>query len=104
MYVGLRHGGGQDAREAMPPCAVPAKSWPPSLYEALGDDSDLAQKIGRGFQVPVGAVDVDMTQVGCQSQHVLPDALTARWRGFQGPDRKGMAQLINAWPSTARGF
>jgi hypothetical protein len=45
-----------------------------------------------------------MTQVGCQSQHVLPDALTARGRGLQGPDRKGMAQFMNAWPPTARGF
>jgi len=40
---------------------VREKSWPPSLHKVLGDDGDVAQKLRRSFQVPVGGVDVDVT-------------------------------------------
>ena len=73
----------------------------PPCTKALGDDSDVAQKFGCGFQVPVGSVDVDVTEVGSQGQHVLPDSLAASWRRLQCPDRKRVTKLMNAWPSTA---
>src|SRR5436190_9399227 len=88
----------------MPPCAVQGKSRPPPLHKPLGNDGDVAQKFGCGFQVPVGSVDVDVTQVCSQGQHVLPDSLTARWRRLQGPDCKRVTKLMNPWPSTAHGL
>src|SRR5260370_15639858 len=90
--VGWRHGGEQDARAGMLPCAVRGRSRPPSLQKAFGNDSDLAQEFGRGFQVPVGSIDVDVTEVGGQGQHVLADSLTASWRRLQCPDRKRVAK------------
>src|ERR1700704_4447761 len=88
----------------MLPCGVREKSWSPFSRKVLGDDGDIAQKFGRGFQVPVSSVDVDVTQVGSQGQHVLPDSLTASRRRFQRPNRECVAKLMNTWPSTARGL
>src|SRR5450759_1910628 len=88
----------------MPPCAVRARSLASSLHKVLRGDGDVEQKLGRGFQVPVGSVDVDVTQVGSQGQHVLPDSLTTGWRRLQRPNCKRVAKLMNTWPSTARGL
>jgi len=35
----------------------------PSLYEVLRDDGDIEQKLGRGLQISVGSVDVDVAEV-----------------------------------------
>ena len=75
-----------------------------SLRKVFGNDSDVAQKLRRGFQVPVGSVDIDVTQIGSQGQHVLPDSLTASWRRLQCPNCKRMTKLMNTWPSTAGGL
>jgi len=83
---------------------VRGKSRPPSLQKAFGNESDLVQKFGCGFQVPVGSVDVDMTEIGGQGQHVLADSLTASGRRLQCPDRKCVTKLMNAWPSTTAGL
>ena len=64
----------------------------------------LAQKLRRGFQVPVGRVDIDVTQVGSQGQHVLSDSLPASWRRLQCANCKGMTKLMNTRPSTAGGL
>src|SRR5713226_732539 len=88
----------------MPPCAVRGKSWPPFLHKVFGYDRDVAQEFGRGLQVPVGGVDVDVTHVSSQGQHMLPDSLTASGRRLQCPDRKRVAKVMNAWPSTAGGL
>ena len=61
----------------------------------------VAEKFGCGFGVPVGGVDVDVTHISSQGQHMLPDSLTARWRRLQCPDRKRVAKVMNTWPPTA---
>src|SRR5215469_14013745 len=99
--VGYYPDAGQDVREGKLPCGVRAKSWPSSLHKVLGDKGDVTQKFRRGFQVPVGSVDVDVTQVGGQGYHVLPDSLTASRRGLQCPNGERVAKLMNTWPSTA---
>src|SRR5215469_14997991 len=103
-YVGCYHGAGQDARGGKLPCAVREKSWLTSLRKGLSDHRDVTQKFRRGFQVPVGRVDVDVTQVGSQGHHVLPDSLPARRRRLQCPNRERMTKLMNTWPSTAGGL
>jgi dTDP-4-dehydrorhamnose reductase len=42
---------------------VREESWLSSLHKVLGDDGNVAQKLRRGFQVPVGRVDIDVTQM-----------------------------------------
>src|SRR5947209_20112491 len=86
----------------MPPCAVRGKSFSSSLREVFGNGGNVAQKLRRGFQVPVGGIDVDVPHVRSQSKHVLPDALTAGWRCLQCPDRKRVTEVMNTWPSTAK--
>ena len=85
-------------------CAVREESWLSSLHKVLGDDGNVAQKLRRGFQVPVGRVDIDVTQIGSQGQHVLSDSLPASWRRLQCPNCKGMTKLMNTRPSTAGGL
>src|SRR5512138_1377385 len=88
----------------MLPCAVRARSLAPSLRKVLRGDGNVEQKLGCGFQVPVGSVDVDVAEVGSQGQHVLPDSLAASWRRLQGPDCQRVTKLMNPWPSAAGGL
>src|SRR5437773_12010575 len=76
----------EDAHEETPQCAVQLESWPPSVIKRLNGCGDVAQKIWRGFQVPVSVIDVGVAHVSRQSQHVLADALTFSGAAFQGPD------------------
>src|ERR1022692_2255959 len=100
----LHLGGERDSHGRKLLCGVREESWLSSLHEVLGDDSNAAQKLRCGFQVPVGRVDIDMSQVGSQGQHVPSDSLPISWRRLQCANCKGMTKLMNTRPSTAGGL
>src|SRR5437773_11693274 len=70
---------------------VQLESWPPSVIKRLNGCGDVAQKIWRGFQVPVSVIDVGVAHVSRQSQHVLADALTFSGAAFRCPDGECVA-------------
>lgn len=88
----------------MLPCAVLEESRPSSLRKVFGDNGDVAQEFRRTLQIPIGSVDVDVTQVGSQGQHVLPDSLTTSRRRLQCSNCERVAKLVNARPSTTAGL
>jgi hypothetical protein len=73
-----------------------------SAHEGFTDIGNVLQQIRCSLEIPVGRVDVDMTQVGCQGGHVLTDAPAIRRAGAQRPHRECMTKIVQARTATGR--
>ena len=72
-----------------------------SADEGFTGAGDVAQQVGRSLEIPVGCVDVDVTQVGRQGDHVLADASPARRAGLKRPHRECMPEIVQTRMATA---
>jgi hypothetical protein len=72
-------------------------------HEDLSGAGDVAQKVGRSLQIPVRRVDVDVTRIGRQCDHVLSRPRTAWWAVLQRPHGKSMPHVVQARTMAAWG-
>jgi hypothetical protein len=73
--------------------------WLPPAHKGLADTGDVPQQMWRAFQIPVGSIDVDMTEIRGQSQHMLANALTVARARLKGSYGKGVPQPVKSWPA-----
>lgn len=104
MCAGWRLGGVRDFHAGRLRYGARPASWLRSPgHEDLSGACDVAQKVGRGLQIPIRRVDVDVAQIGRQCDHVLSDPGSAWRAGAQCPHGKGMTEVVQAramaaWP------
>src|ERR1019366_2872205 len=55
---------------------------------------DVAHEFGRGLQVPVGRIDVDVTHVGRKRYHMRAASASIRWTALQRAHRKCVSQIV----------
>ena len=64
--------------------------------QSLSGRGHVAQEFRCGLQIPVGIGDVSVTKIGAQRSHVPRNSLTVSRTLFERPDRKCMAQILDA--------
>src|SRR6266446_9750152 len=103
MCVGWHLDGERDSRGGRLRCAVlSGSSLLSPAHERFAGVGNVTQKIGRSLEVPVRRVNVDVAQIGRQSDHVLADA-SSTWRaGLQCPDSECVTKVVQARTPTVR--